>query len=312
MPSPDAPSTAFPPEARLLFVVNPISGGRDKTSDLSAILAAVAVHGLRADFFHTTGEGDAERLAEAIRAEAPAAVVAAGGDGTFHLVASVAAESDLATGIIPLGSANGMAAELCLPPDIVGALSVIAGGHTARLDLIEINGAHKCMHLADVGTNARIVRRFAKEGKRGMWGYVRQFGRELLRTRPVRFTIDTGAGPERVRAHMVVLANAKKYGTGAVINPSGDPFDGHFEVCAVLAFPPWAVLSMVVQFFTGQIDSSPYVKIWRCTEVRIRPQRAMDVQVDGEMIGALGEIHARILPGAVRVLLPVGEPLPIS
>ena len=32
---------------------------------------------------------------------------------------------------------------------------------------------------------------------------------------------------------MVVLANASKYGTGAVINPEGDLYDGLFEVVII-------------------------------------------------------------------------------
>jgi diacylglycerol kinase family enzyme len=32
---------------------------------------------------------------------------------------------------------------------------------------------------------------------------------------------------------MVVLANARKYGTGANINPEGDVSDGYFEVVIV-------------------------------------------------------------------------------
>jgi diacylglycerol kinase (ATP) len=64
-----------------------------------------------------------------------AGAVAAGGDGTVGAVASHLAGTELALGILPLGTANDVARSLDLPLELSAAAQVIAGGMTRTIDL---------------------------------------------------------------------------------------------------------------------------------------------------------------------------------
>ena len=100
------------------------------------------------------------------------------------------------------------------------------------IDVIRVNG-EICIHLSDVGLNAMLVKYFEKSKKRGMWGYGKAVLRMLYEKQKMYATIVTDKNTYKRKAYMVTIANARKYGTGANINPEGDVADGYFEVVVV-------------------------------------------------------------------------------
>ena len=97
----------------------------------------------------------------------PDLLIAAGGDGTVNLVAKIAPHYDLPVLILPCGSANGMAREMAIPNHITAAYDILADYRIKAVDLLSING-FTCVHLADVGLNARIVKRFDQDTRRAL------------------------------------------------------------------------------------------------------------------------------------------------
>ena len=72
---------------KLLLVVNPISGGKDKENFIKKAEAYCSKYGIPYEYFHTTGEDDVKKLAEAVKSEKPDKVVSIGGDGTTLMTA---------------------------------------------------------------------------------------------------------------------------------------------------------------------------------------------------------------------------------
>ncbi len=87
----------------------------------------------------TTGPGDARAVAEAGVSEGFTTIVAAGGDGTVNEVVNGIAGSDVALGILPVGTMNVFAAELGMPGDLEEAWAIIQAGRTRRVDLVRAN-----------------------------------------------------------------------------------------------------------------------------------------------------------------------------
>ena len=71
------------------MVVNPIAGGRDKTSLLAEVKQEIRQRNLDLQLFNTTGENDKENLKKAIRDYKPQRLLSFGGDGTIKLAAEV-------------------------------------------------------------------------------------------------------------------------------------------------------------------------------------------------------------------------------
>jgi diacylglycerol kinase (ATP) len=291
---------------KILFIVNPISGGKVKHDWEAAIRSFLQPTPHQPEFYLLQGKDDLRSIQYHIDLVRPDRVVAVGGDGTVKLLASVLKETTIPLGILPAGSANGMAKELGIPLDPGAAMEVITEGMALPIDMIRINEEEICIHLADIGLNAMLVHDFEKSETRGMWGYGRAVFHMLWKKQKMRVRITTDKGEVKRHAYMVALANARKYGTGANINPDGDVADGRFEVVVVRRLNLFEISKAI---FTNKSFHPDKIEVFSTTQVDIQVQRPFYFQIDGEYMGKTARIHARILPGLIRMLVPAGGEL---
>jgi diacylglycerol kinase (ATP) len=286
---------------KILFVLNPVSGGQSKANWETFLTTYMKDKGLDFEVFHTTGKADRESIRHYVKTLHPERVVAVGGDGTLKLVAEILAGTNIPLGIIPAGSANGMARELGISFDEEEAMDTILNGVIRKIDGIRVNTQDLCLHLSDIGMNAQLVKYFEDRGIRGMFGYVRGVFKMLLRRRLLQVTIRDGKHIIEREAFMVVLANARMYGTGAMINPEGDLSDGFFEVVIIKRMSPGTLLKM---FFQKKSFNENKLEIIQVQQVDIEVQRRAYFQVDGEYKGKMKHIKAKIEKQVLHILLP--------
>ncbi|HYH56260.1 MAG TPA: diacylglycerol kinase, partial [Anseongella sp.] len=168
---------------------------------------------------------------------------------------------------------------------------------------LRING-HFSLHLADVGFNARVVKRFEQDKKRGLLVYARHLFRELFLIKVYRFQILCDGRKFKRKAVSLTFANSSKYGTGAVINPVGRIDDGKFELCIVKPFPKYYLPVIAFKFFAGNVHESDYVEIVSCREALITCSRKTTLQIDGEVIGKTSQIKVEMFSRSVKIILP--------
>lgn len=287
----------------ILFVINPISGNNQKNNVSGEITAFCKKHSLRPRFVETTGENDKEKIAEALKSQIPDTVVAVGGDGTVNLVASLLVGSKIKLGIIPTGSANGMAFELNIPSNLQQSLAVIDRDMSRPIDLLKINGEHLAIHLSDLGMNARIIKRFDQEKIRGFYGYARQFFKELKSPSRFKCIVDCeGKRRRKYKAVMIVMTNTHFFGTGAVVNPTGKIDDGKFEIVVIKPYPWFYIFHMVFAFFTGHIHRLRHIRTLSCQHATLKMQPVQDLQVDGEPIGEIKQLKVEVVPSAIHII----------
>jgi len=286
---------------KILFVINPIAGGLEKNEWEQQAAAQLKEAGHRFEMYHTTGQNDKVSIRHYIRTLNPDRVVAAGGDGTLKMVAEVLAGTEIPLGIIPAGSANGMAKELGIPNGLPACIDIILNGEMRKIDAIRINTTELCLHLSDIGMNAQLVKYFEERGIRGMLGYARGILKMFLHRRILHVTISDGKNRWEREGVMVVLANARMYGTGAMINPEGDLSDGLFEVVVVKRMSPATLLKM---FLKRRSFKNEQLEILQVQSVDIDVKRRAYFQVDGEYKGRMKRIKARIEKHALHIMLP--------
>lgn len=287
---------------RILFVINPIAG--DTNKDTLEVLIKNESHREQWDYevYKTTGEQDMQAIRERVAEYMPTIVYACGGDGTVNMVAEELLETNCILGILPLGSANGLATELDIPADWKQNLHMIAQCRTKNIDAIRING-RLCLHLADLGFNAELIKEFEQNNVRGMLGYTRSFFKKLMNRSRSKYKLKFKDRVVRYKAEMVVLANASSYGTGAVINPKCNMEDGKFEICVFLPIPWKKLFSVTWHSFMGKLEESEYFKIHRTDNVVIFSKRKRLLQVDGEVLGLTKKVKANALPQAIKLLV---------
>ncbi|MEJ7611093.1 MAG: diacylglycerol kinase family protein [Ferruginibacter sp.] len=285
---------------KYLFIINPGSG-RQSADSWHTVISGYFKEESSFDIYILPEMFDAGKIHTYITERNPGNVIAVGGDGTITMLANMLKGTDIPLGIIPGGSANGMAKELGIPPDPTDALKIITAGFIKSCDLIRINESNCCLHLSDLGLNARLIKYFDEGKLRGKLGYAKVIIRALWHSEKMYVSIRTKDTVVKRIAYMVVLANARMYGTGAVINPEGTPFDGLFEVIIVRRLSFRALLKML---FRPGIFNPKHIEIISCTSAEINTTRKFHFQLDGEYMGKINKVTAVINPGAVKMLLP--------
>lgn len=283
-----------------LFAINPASGGKAKNDWEVGIHNFFADREHDAELFHLDGKTDKTRLPEKINELKPDCVVAVGGDGTIKSVAEHLLGTDIRLGVLPAGSANGMARELNIPQTVDESLQVLIDGKARPIDVIDVNN-DICLHLSDIGLNAQLVRYYQRNNLRGKLGYLRGVVQVLRKRRLLRVEINLGDECIQRAAFMIVLANARMYGTGAIINPDGDPSDGQFEVVVFRRLSIWEIVKL---FWRYKPFDARQIEIFPATAVTIETHKKVYFQVDGEYVGQMNKIDARIRPGALQMILP--------
>jgi diacylglycerol kinase (ATP) len=286
---------------KILLVVNPVSGGRDKKVFIDAAQQYADNRGYEVVLFETSGEDDRGRLQNAFELHQPTRVVIAGGDGSIKMAADALEDKDVVFGILPAGSANGLSVDLSLPSALDQLIEIAFEGDAVSLDMILING-HKSVHLSDIGLNAELIRNYENSSIRGKLGYALQ-SINTLTDSPVLFDVQVSAQGviTQCESKLVIIANSQKYGTGVTINPFGKLNDGLFEI---VIFKSLDFLT-VTKIITGNmpLDSND-VEILRTSSAVIQTNIPVHFQIDGEYYGEVDKLEIKILPRQFKVAAP--------
>ncbi|MGI4021026.1 MAG: diacylglycerol/lipid kinase family protein [Janthinobacterium lividum] len=293
----------LPVSSAILVIHNKNSGGRKEEAFLNLLQKKSEQYEFDFHVYEMDGDDCESKIRKEIEDYHPTLLIAAGGDGTVNIVAKIAPDFNLPVLILPYGSANGMARELAIPSQVEAAYDLLGNYKIKPVDLLLINN-FTCVHLADVGLNARIVKRFEEDPKRGLSTYAKHLWNEVFLIRSRRFKIEVDGKLISRRAVSITFANASKYGTGAVINPTGKIDDGKFELCIVKPFPKLKIFSLAWKMFRGTLQTSAYFEVISSTKAIVTTKKGIVLQVDGEVIGKVKNIEISIKPQALKLLLP--------
>jgi diacylglycerol kinase (ATP) len=285
------------------IIINPISGGvRPHVARARAELArsVVGARGERMDVFLTDAVGHARELAAAAVKQGARLVMAWGGDGTINEVASALAFSDVALGIIPAGSGNGLARELGVDPRPGVAIADALAAEARLIDVGEIEG-RLFVNIAGIGVDAFVASRFSLARRRGFLGYVGLTASALVTYVPTDYRITAGGARVDARAILVTIANSAQFGNGARIAPGARVDDGLLDLVVLEERWRLVTLSQLPRLFTGTVDRMRGCTIQRIREVTVEADQPMTFHVDGEPVVGGTRLRAVVHPGALRV-----------
>lgn len=284
-------------QLKLLFIVNPESGnGEINFTDIISAYFEASAH--TAEIYELPLNCSFDKLKVIVANSNADRVIAVGGDGTIKLVAECLLQTETPMGIIPAGSANGMARELGIPTTIKESLDVVVNGQPKKIHAITVNN-ELCIHLADIGFNAYIVKKFNDLPQRGMWGYTKAAWRALWSHHKMEVMIKIKDKIIHSEAAMVVIANATMYGTGVKINPNGKLDDDFFEVILVKKY---SVMEILKLRFTNMALNPKNIEAFQITNLSIKTKHKAHFQVDGEYMGKVNRIEANIIPSAINII----------
>ncbi|MCK7590885.1 diacylglycerol kinase [Subsaxibacter sp. CAU 1640] len=285
----------------ILLVVNPKSGSNDKSDLIDMVRQKIQEKDWILDTFETSGENDAWKIEDQIKAITPDRILVAGGDGTINLVAHILKDYDIPIGIIPAGSANGLAHNLELPDELEAQVDVALGSNFIKIDHLKVNG-HTCLHISDLGLNAELIENFENSNIRGKFGYLLQSIPTLIKSdSPFEFTIEISGKTIQQTGILLAIANAKRYGTGATINPQGRIDDGKFEV---LIFKTFDTLEILKTLYDEANLNPEFAECYSTENVVISSHTPIPLQIDGEPMDKVLKVEASIYDHQLRVAIP--------
>jgi YegS/Rv2252/BmrU family lipid kinase len=294
-------------QTRIGVVINPISGagahrdaGRARAELARSVLARL---GCVPDVRVTERVGHARDLARMLVEAGASRIIAWGGDGTVNEVAATLVPAGVPLGIVPSGSGNGLATELGLSPQPDAALERAVRADARPIDAGELNG-RLFFNLAGIGFDARIAHEFHNlpAGKRGGLPYLTIGLRAIhgYRAERYRIRLDGGDTLEQT-ALLVVFANARQYGNGAIIAPRAQPDDGRLDVVVVDDRSFFGHVRRLPYLFRGKADCAPGVTTCRVATASVECAAPLVMHVDGEPAPPAAKADVRVVPGALRV-----------
>ncbi len=289
-------------EEKYILVVNPISGGVDKSEIVSAVQNFALGKNISIVLYETTGLEDQQRVQALYNQHLPKRILITGGDGTIKMVAEALEEFDVILGILPAGSANGLSTDLNFPATIEENLEIAFGKHVMDLDMLCINNK-KSLHLSDIGLNAELIKNYENSSIRGKLGYALQAINTLTDDElPFEATIEVNGTTIKTEAKMIVIANSQKYGTGVIINPNGKMNDGKFEI-VILKNLDLLVFGKII---TGNMPlDTGDVEIISAEEATINTNIPVYFQVDGEYCGEVSKLDVKIFKQHLKIAVPI-------
>ena len=285
-------------ELKLLFIVNPGSGSDD--TDFKMVIRDFFLPlNHQIEIYELPDKCSTDQISTTIKKAGADRVIAVGGDGTLKLVAECLKGTKTPIGIIPAGSANGMAKELGIPININEALELIITGTPKEIHAVMVND-ELCIHLSDIGFNAYIIKKFDDLPQRGMWGYAKATWKALWSHHLMEVEFEIAGETIRSQAAMVVIANATMYGTGVKINPEGKLDDDVFEVILVKKY---SVMEIIKIRLTNLPFNPEKIEIFATKNLQIKTKHKVHFQVDGEYMGKVNQVNAKIIPAAISIIV---------
>ena len=287
----------------ILFIINPISGGRGKLRIPDFIDQYLDKEKFNANFVFSEYVGHAGELADEAATKNFDVIVAAGGDGTINEVATQVLKHHKILGVLPLGSGNGLARFLKIPKNLRHAIGLINNFKTDSIDTAEFND--KCFfNLAGMGFDAHLSAVFSKDKKRGLSGYVKLGFKEVFNYKPQTYQLEIDGVAYTRKAFAISIANSSQYGNDVYIAPNASVKDGLLDVCIIKPFPIIKLPVLGYVMLRGTAESSEMIEIIKGKDIKITREKAGAVHVDGEPLQMGTEIEALVHPLSLQVIVP--------
>ncbi|TKC12975.1 diacylglycerol kinase family lipid kinase [Pedobacter polaris] len=288
-------------KANILFIINPISGGKKKLKIPALIDLYLDKAKFNANFSYTEYIGHAAEIAEEASNKNFDIIIAVGGDGTINEIAPKVMQQNKVLGIIPFGSGNGLARFLKIPMDTIKAIQLINNFKIQVVDAAKLNERY-FFNMAGMGFDAHISSVFAGNKSRGLRGYVEMGLKEMTSYLPQTYEIEIDGINFTREAYLVSVANSSQYGNNVHISPKSSLIDGLLDICIVKPFPLYKLPVLAYQMLSKSTDRSDMVEILKGKNIKITRAKEDSIHLDGEPYFMGKAINIEVIPLALNII----------
>jgi diacylglycerol kinase (ATP) len=311
---------------KVALIYNPASGQHSsrRKAAIESALSVLREAGITAEAFTTSGVGSATELAQHAIEMGFDSVIACGGDGTVHEVLQSMVGTDVALGVIPLGTANALAADLGLIATPAKVMSILLKAEPTRVSVGRIHfrdtdGVARSRYFtvaAGVGADALLMSRLDVRLKRrlGYLLYMIEATRIIFTHGFPLFEAEVPAGVNgnaRVLEVSQLLAVRVRSFGGALQNlaPGASLRNGNLSMLAFKTQSRFRYILFMLAVIAQRHTFRREVELVETSSIECRLRKGskeeLFVEADGEVLGML-PAKLEVVPHSLMLLVPPG------
>jgi diacylglycerol kinase family enzyme len=293
---------------RVALIYNPASGQHSggRASQVRNVIAVLRKAGIEAEALETHAPGSGKSLALAAVRQGYDAVLACGGDGTVHEALQALVGTNVALGVIPLGTANALAQNLGLGRDPVKAVWALLKAEpiefpVGRIFFQENNGAQGWRYFtvaAGIGADALLMSSMDPAMKRRL-GYalymIEAFKIWVSHPFPLfdaSFSINGNAEPRVEQVSQLLAIRIRSFGGAlGVFAPGASLHKKDLSLVAFKTRSRFHYFRFLLATIAGRQTFSRAIELLDADFVECRPTNGSKskvfVEADGEVLGTL-------------------------
>lgn len=301
---------------RTLVIVNRHSGTvRGMGEDAARQLIEEAFAGNGAEIRLIDGGDVIETVQRAFKARNVDRIIVGGGDGTLASVAGELAGTEVALGVLPLGTMNMVAKVIGMAPDLRQALAQL---QTAEVKIIDAAraGERLFLHHVSFGIQPRLVKMREKLGYSSrvtkMLAGLRAFAAVMLKPQFHRLKLEVDGERTEVKASALVVSN-NLYEDSLMLKQARLD-EGVLGIYAVKPLSVGSLLRLLFDLLRGRWRANMNVTELRGRTVGIRKRNVLGrnshsikATADGELMLFPLPLTIKSEPAALRMLVPRPE-----
>ena len=325
-------------QAELIY--NPRGGQVVVRHELDNVVALLSRCGWSVALQETSKPLEATELARRAVHRGAKVVIAAGGDGTVNEVANGLLNTDVALGVLPLGTTNSWALQMGIPalnPMLPGtkavkliadleeriarplpvnyyrkvlldAARVLVEGRTVAVDVGEVSGRYFLM-WAGIGLDAAIVESISLKEKRalGSWAYVFTAIGSGYRYPSTDVRLNLDGEVVETSTPLIVVSNIQLYGGVMSIGAKACVNDAKLDVCVFKGDGFFTFVQHAMNVLSHRHLQDPKIDYYQCSEIVVESACSLPVHVDGESFTKT-PVTIRTIPSALKVIVPRNAP----
>jgi diacylglycerol kinase family enzyme len=261
-------------------------------------------------------------------------VLAAGGDGTIRAVAEGLRGGHVPIALLPAGTGNLLARNMRLSLDRMDeSVSAAFTGVNRAIDIGVVDleredgsrATHAFVVMAGLGLDAAMIANTDPELKKrvGWLAYVGGIARSVKGDNAIRMRFKLDDEPSRsVRVHTVLIGNCGVLTGNILLLPDAAIDDGVFDIVALRpeGLIGWVQILWKILWENGVMRRTEVGRklLSRTKEVRtlrylkgerivLRPDEPQEFQIDGDTMGEVVAVRARMDPLGLTVRIPATE-----
>lgn len=298
------------------LLINRASGAGEANSHAEEICATVREIFTGAGHHILASVIDPGKIEEEIKdaiAGHPDAIIIGGGDGSVSTAARLLGGTNIALGILPMGTFNLAARDLGIPLETEAAARFLTTATVHPIDVLDVSG-HTCLCTTVFGFYPEFSRIFENRGHGGRWwrktfkllaGMPITFGR--ARPIPLSWKGAGTAGSARTKFAAFVPGRYKS-ATGVV--PARTDFrSGRMTAYIGTHRTAGAAMRGMLDYLLGRHEENERLQVIQSPSLELRAagRKHLAAMLDGEILRLKLPVHLDILPAHLLVLTTPGQ-----